>query len=123
MYRVDENSLIAAGRRIQHRRQQMNMTQEALAEACDVNTSFISQVETGASQARLQTYLRMANVLHMTLDDIFCDSYEGNDLLESIDAHHVLTRLSEFRGNERQLIIRMVDDLCDGLLGLLPKDK
>lgn len=61
------------GERIKKYRLAANMTQEQLAEKIDVSTSFLSRIETGISVAGFETYLRICDVLNVSLNDITQD--------------------------------------------------
>lgn len=62
---MDFNSI---GLKIKKRRQEINMTQEALAEKLDISTSFLSRVENGISIAGFETYCKICKELDTTLD-------------------------------------------------------
>lgn len=56
------------GRRIHDLRKQRNLTQEELAEAVDISTSFVGHIERGEKQCSLDTVSRLAIYLGTTLD-------------------------------------------------------
>lgn len=62
------------GQSIKRLRQKQRMTQEQLAELIDVDQKQISQIESGKARTRLPTYLRIANVFHVSIDDFLADA-------------------------------------------------
>ena len=64
----------ALGERIQKRRKQLGMTQQAASEMLNLSTSFFSRVERGEKVASLETIIKIANSFEMSLDFLFMDS-------------------------------------------------
>lgn len=58
------------GENIRALRKQRMLTQENLAELCDVSTVFICQIENGTRKPSLETVCRIAEVLSFTVDEI-----------------------------------------------------
>ena len=58
------------GKNIQIFRKQMGMTQEALAERVDVARQTVVKWESGESSPDLETAGRLAEILHVSLDDL-----------------------------------------------------
>ncbi len=51
-------------------REYRNMTQQALAEAAGISTSYLSQIETGKRVGKTAVLQAIAQALNLTLDDI-----------------------------------------------------
>ena len=49
------------------------MSQEKLAELCDVGTTHISHIETGNCVPCLKIFIKIINVLSCSADEILCD--------------------------------------------------
>ena len=62
------------GARIREARIKKKLTQEKAAELAFLTSQFWSQVERGREGAKVTTYLRIAAVLDLTLDDLFYDN-------------------------------------------------
>jgi len=58
------------GRRISDIRKNNGMTQEELAEICDVSSRFISDVENGKKRASLKTLVSISDALSISMDDL-----------------------------------------------------
>lgn len=59
------------GARVQTLRRQRGMTQEQLAEAIGKSTDTVSNIETGRLSTRIDTALRIAQVLKVNVADLF----------------------------------------------------
>lgn len=59
------------GKRIQELRYAKNMTQQALADKCDYEKSYLSRLESGITDARLSTYNKVAEGLEVSLSELF----------------------------------------------------
>ena len=57
--------------RIRHWRQQMNLTQEQLAQLCGVTRQTIIALEAGKYSPSLELAFKLAHALARTLDDVF----------------------------------------------------
>lgn len=61
------------GKRIKERREELGLTQEALAERLGLTTNYISTIERGASFPRCEKLILLLNGLETSADSIFCD--------------------------------------------------
>ena len=64
------------GHNIRRLRKQACMTQEMLAESINCEQKQISKIETGKARAGLATYLRIANVFQVSIDNLLIDLVE-----------------------------------------------
>ena len=55
-------------------RKRMGMTQAEVAEAADISDRAYADIERGAVNMRIETILRICNVLHITPDELFTES-------------------------------------------------
>lgn len=62
------------GKRVKKYRIAAHLTQQALAEKIDCNTSNISHIERGMTKVSLPTLVKIANILGVSMDQILCDS-------------------------------------------------
>ncbi len=99
----------ALGKNIRQRRLLAGMRQEDLAERCNYSTSHIGQVENAKTTPSLETIVRIANALGVTVDQL---------LYESIDQKEgVYLRDMELRVRKLPLKIRIT--ACDVLNNVL----
>lgn len=64
----------AIGTRIRTRRKALGLTQQELAELVELEPSYVSHIERGATKLGLPTLVNLANTLRVTVDDLLCDS-------------------------------------------------
>lgn len=69
----DRNFLEQIGFRIRELRQARGMTQEQLAEACDLHRTFIGSVERGERNVAVLNLRKIARSLRVPLTDLFAD--------------------------------------------------
>lgn len=67
------------GRRLREERHKLNLTQETLAEKVDISDAYIGQIERGERHLTLDTLIRIANHLGVTIDYLLQDSIEIDD--------------------------------------------
>lgn len=79
------------GRRVKEARRQKQMSQAELAEQTDMSVSYISLVETGKKQASLETLVRIANALGVTVDHMLV----GNQRKDPVEYQTELVQLME----------------------------
>lgn len=63
----------AIGARIKAAREKAGMTQEELAEALEMSPTHISVIERGVKSPKLETFIRIANVLKVSSDMLLQD--------------------------------------------------
>lgn len=61
------------GRKIKEKRLKCGMTQEQLAERCDISVSYVAHIERGTKSLSLETAVRISNVLQISLDALLLD--------------------------------------------------
>ena len=69
---------INLGKRIKEERLKLNFTQEQLAEYADISTSYMGQIERGERNVTLDTLVRIANTLNVSIDYLLKDSININ---------------------------------------------
>lgn len=68
----------ALGKRIRAERQQLNLTQEKLAELISVSSTYIGFIERGERTVTLEKLIQIANTLHVSVDYLLSDSMEAS---------------------------------------------
>lgn len=76
------------GRSIRKLRQQNGITQERLAELIGADQKQISQIESGKARTRLPTYLLIANVFHVSIDDFLTDALHIDEATNAASILH-----------------------------------
>jgi transcriptional regulator with XRE-family HTH domain len=67
------------GKRIREERLKLKLTQEQLAESIDISNSYIGQIERGERSLTLETLIRLANRLGVTIDYLLQESISLED--------------------------------------------
>lgn len=67
------------GERIREERLKLNLTQAKLAEAVDISDTYMGAIERGERSLTLDTLVRLANRLGVTVDYLLSDSVADND--------------------------------------------
>lgn len=70
---MDYNAL---GKRVRTQRKLLDMTQEELASAIDVSTSFIGHIERGTRKLSVETLVALADALKISCDMLLQDSLD-----------------------------------------------
>ena len=105
-----EELLKAMGIRIMERRKKMGLTQEALAEAADLTTQFVSYAESGKRGMRPENLMRIASALGVSTDYLLTG--------DIIDKDRLLLSEKMARLTAKQVrIVESVIDECIALFG------
>ena len=87
------------GAKIRKRRTACNLSQEKLAELCDVGTTHISHIETGNCIPSLKVFISILNALSCSDDELLCDEIdraeytyisEITQILEDCSSHELM---------------------------------
>jgi transcriptional regulator with XRE-family HTH domain len=102
----------AIGKRVKTARIESKLSQEALAEQASLSVQFLCNVENSHSKASLATYIKIANALGVSIDDLLCDSLNKSriefdkqiaDVLEDCSDYEVRVLASALRGMKTAL--------------------
>ena len=75
------------GQRVKQLRNKKHLTQEQLAEACNISTSYLGHIERGSKKLSLETAVKIAQCLHVSVDALVIDGVlENSGLLSNIEA-------------------------------------
>lgn len=77
--------LKAVGRRVKAARMQCGLTQDELAEKAELSTTHISCIERGVKPPKLDTFVKIANVLGVTSDVLLQDVLEARQNTKQTD--------------------------------------
>lgn len=95
----------AIGERIRYFRTALRITQAKLGEIAQVEPSNVSHIERGATKVSLPTLIKIANALHVTLDELVYDSIENNHRISIKELNELL---SDCTGHELNNIVEIV---------------
>lgn len=87
------------GNRIREHRLECKLSQEKLAEICQVGTTHISHIETGNCIPSLKVFISILNALSCSADELLCDELQNaehtytaqiSNLLEDCTSHELM---------------------------------
>ena len=99
----DEKILKDIGYRINKRRKELNLTQEALAEKMDVSIQMISNLELGKKAIRPENLIKLCNCLNVSSDYILMGV---NNISNGSELSKKIKLLS---ASDQMLVERLVD--------------
>jgi len=73
---IDYHSL---GTKIKRKREELSLTQEKLAEKCDISSSFLYHIEAGTRVLSVETLYKIANALNVSFDYLLLDTTMDSD--------------------------------------------
>lgn len=96
---------VAIGKRMKTARNNINMTQETLAELTEFSVPHISHIENGKTKLSLPAIVAISNVLGTTVDELLCDNINKN---EAYIQSELLQVLSDCSRSELKIITNIV---------------
>ena len=98
-------NLKAIGSRIKAAREKKGLTQESLSEIVDLSPMHMSVIERGVKPTRLDTFIRIANALEVSADELLQDVVDHST--ESI-ASDLFTQIEALPKQEQQILLHCV---------------
>ena len=96
------------GKQIRKQRKEKKYTLEQLAEKLDVSTTFIGQIERAKGIPSLETLVKIANVLEISIDSLFL-----GDLNNKSGNNHFVKKITEltqtFTPKEKELLLKNIE--------------
>ena len=100
------------GRKIQEFRKKKGMTQEKLSEIIDISPHYLSALERGVYNIKLETLVKMLNALDISADEVFCDVVNKSC---AVSLGRLSERLDLLPTEEQQRILAVVDTMIKSL--------
>lgn len=101
----------AIGLKIKERRKELGITQEFIANMLDVNPSHISNIECGRANPSLTVLVRIANLLHCSVDRFLSGEYtfyHKENQEQSLD-EKILDKLKYCESDKKIKILKIID--------------
>ena len=101
------------GQKIRERRLFLGITQEAIANRLDVNPSHISNIECGRANPSLTALIRIANILHCSVDYFISEEYSFklDNIKEKNLDEQILNKLKHCDIHKKEMILKIIDIL------------
>jgi transcriptional regulator with XRE-family HTH domain len=93
------------GNRLLMIRKRLGLTQAEVAEAAGLSDRTYADIERGTVNMRIETILRICNVLHVTPDEILTEE----DTSPSIQQSEILARLNACNSKDKKTALRLLD--------------
>lgn len=107
MFNIDE-AVVNLGKRIQEARLLRNITQEQIAEQCNVTPKHISAIERGTSPGSVVLLLNICNILDITPNTLFIDAFnkdnEAKDNIIPIEKHSIILKYSKLTESNKNFV-------------------
>ena len=98
------------GKRIQEIRKRKGITQEELAEAIEISPHYLSALERGLYNIKLETLVKMLNFLDASADEVF---YQVVNNSCAISSNRLSEKLEELPKEEQERILAVVDTMIN----------
>lgn len=98
------------GSRIKAARENKKMTQEDLAALLDMSTTHISVIERGVKPPKLETFIRIANVLGVSSDYLLMDIINNPADVVAGEISELISKLSQKEKEKALTIIRVLSE-------------
>ncbi len=89
-----------------------NLSQEKLAELCDVGTTHISHIETGNCIPSLKVFIAILNALSCSADQLLCDELDNAELTYKAE---ICNLLEDCSSHELMIITNTIQALKTSL--------
>ena len=111
--RATSPELIELGERIRKRRQEMNLSQEALAEKAGISINTVSRVEGGQTAMSIEIFRKMIEILETDANGLL-----GKNMTESEEKsqiYELICRIQSLSRKDQKIVLQTVDSLIDGI--------
>ena len=93
---------VLVGQKIKEKRNKLGLTQEKLAEKCNLSVGYIAHIERGSKSLSLETAVKISHVLNVSIDYLLMDEIEEQDrVLNSLE-----TELNSLDPKQKDKFIR-----------------
>ncbi|MBC8539208.1 helix-turn-helix transcriptional regulator [Christensenellaceae bacterium NSJ-63] len=108
---MKEINYIQIGQKIKKLRNQAGLTQEQMAEMCEISTSFLGHIERGTRKLSLETAVKIADCLHVSMDALIMDgALPATSILPSIES--ILQKQDK---SKQEQVLRLFKVLCENI--------
>ena len=98
------------GKKIQEFRKKRGITQEELSEIIDISPHYLSALERGIYNIKLETLVKILNHLDCSADEVFCDVVNKSC---AVTSNRLSERLDTLPAEEQEKILAVVDTMIN----------
>ena len=106
MYHINYKEI---GKRIRVERRRRELTQERLAELADISDSFLGHIERGGRALSIETLVKLANVLELSIEYVICGEYNYQPNMLPAEVADALNQMST---SQRKVFLNMMTVLA-----------
>ena len=111
---MKEINYVQVGQKIKSLRMEAGLTQEQMAEMCEISTSFLGHIERGSRKLSLETAVKIADCLHVSMDALIMEGKETDlHLLSAVDA--ILKKQSKLKQEQFLRLLKVLSQNIDEL--------
>ncbi|MGN1420986.1 MAG: helix-turn-helix domain-containing protein [Eubacterium sp.] len=100
------------GKQIRYERKKQNITQEKLAELCNISIPHMSNIENANTKVSLPVLVDIANALNCTVDRLLCNSLQNNSTVSNSIISDIL---SDCSNSQKSIIMDTIISLKESL--------
>lgn len=108
---MQNNKLKSIGSNIQLARLNKGLTQEKLAENCNVSTKYISAIETGKSAGSISLIIDICNVLNVTPNYIFNNTINNSNDSFDVFSHEITSTYLKLKEENKIFVNKTIEHL------------
>lgn len=107
---MNDINYIEVGKRIKSEREKNNLTRDSLAEALEISSTYLSQLERAERNGSLAVICKIASVLNISLDYLIY----GNDSIE-VNKEDVIRKINNLNKRELQVVDSILTTIIPNL--------
>ena len=100
----------AVGKRIKSIRKKKKYSQKYVAEAANLSDKYLSEIECGKKEGRLEIYVRIAAVLDVSLDEFIIDFSAADSI---VFEHNINNLYKSFGKVRKEMLLDYIDLLSN----------
>ena len=100
------------GKRLQEFRKKKGLTQEELSEVIDITPHYLSALERGIYNIKLEILVKILNCLDRSADEVFCDVVNKSC---AVTSNRLSERLEALPEDEQERILAVVDTMINSI--------
>ena len=102
--------LICIGRRIREKRIERSWSQEELAEKVNLSPAYIGMIERGEKIPKMETFIKIANILMVTSDDLLQDVLEQEHMIK---LSKYVEEVEKLESSDKKRLYRIIEAYLD----------
>lgn len=111
--RAGSQDLIELGNRIRDRRNEINMSQEKVAEQAGISANTVSRIEGGQSAMSIEIFIRMVQILGVDANELLGVSNYVKE--RDGQCQKMFFHIRGLKQSEQAVVLQTVEALVDGL--------